>query len=134
MQRGRFKPDEELTPFARLIRDYLFSFKPTKTVADLARETGITSQTIWDWMHNDVVPRRATILQLHDSTGIALNDLYRAAGIADDEEEAWQRIEQFIENEDRLPQEKRKQAVAAIHGLRMEYHLDSIQAESASDQ
>jgi len=136
MPRPRWKPAEELTPFARLLREgYMWKRTPNINLSELADITGISKQTIWRWLNTDSVPRqRSTLLRLHETTGIPLQDLYAAANVSDPEEDAWESIERCIAGEDRLPADKREKAVAYIHELRMEYRLDTMQDEPVTDQ
>lgn len=80
-----------LTPFAQIVYGYLMRDQPTKLVADLAYETGINNQTIWDWLRKGVIPRRATIIELSRKTGLPLDDLLRAAGLPTEAELALDR-------------------------------------------
>lgn len=77
---------DNMTPFAQIIYTYLLSFRPTKLVADLARETGISDQAIWRWLRDGTLPRRGTIMDLHRGTGIPLEELLHAAGLLTVEE------------------------------------------------
>lgn len=70
-----------MKPFARMVYDYLLSEQPTRLVADLAAETDINNQTIWDWLRKGVTPRRETIMTLGQKTGMPVDDLLRAAGL-----------------------------------------------------
>lgn len=89
MPRPRWKPAEELTPFARLVRDeYMWGQTPPLSVPQLSDQTGISKQTIWGWINHGSTPRRDTVLQLARTTGLPLNDLLQAAGLPTDVEKA----------------------------------------------
>lgn len=89
MPRPRWKPAEELTPFARLVREeYMWRQTPPLSVPQLSDQTGISKQTIWGWMNHGSTPRRDTVLQLARTTGLPLNDLLQAAGLPTDIEKA----------------------------------------------
>jgi transcriptional regulator with XRE-family HTH domain len=92
MTRRAALDEAQMTPFARMIYDYLLSSRPNKLVADLAYETGINNQTIWDWLRKGVIPRRATITELSHKTGMPLDELLHAAGLPTDAEVARERI------------------------------------------
>lgn len=78
---------ETLTPFARLIYDYMVSQTPTLLVSELSAESGISNNAIWSWLKHGIIPRRQTIVQLTervllpDGTPVFdLDELLTAAG------------------------------------------------------
>lgn len=92
MPRPRWKPAEELTPFARLVRDeYMWGQTPPLSVPQLSDQTGISKQTIWGWINHGSTPRRDTVMQLARTTGLPLNDVLQAAGLPTDVEKATER-------------------------------------------
>lgn len=119
---------EKLTPFARMLYDYMLSFSPTMLVFELARETGIANNTIWSWLKYDIIPRRSTIIALAQrTTGLDVDELLRAAGLPDtsqsDAERRLQmrvyrvmlkRLEQSMERDPHLTPEMRAQFLAYL--------------------
>lgn len=84
MPRPKWKPADQLTPFARLVRDeYMWKQIPSMTVPQLADKAGISKQAIWGWFQHDSLPRRVTIIQLAQRTGLDVDVLLRAAGMPD---------------------------------------------------
>lgn len=77
---------DDLTPFGHLLYDYLLSFKPTKTVPEFARDVGVSTQAVWDWLRARTVPRRATLVLISERTDLPLDELLRAAGLPSTEE------------------------------------------------
>jgi transcriptional regulator with XRE-family HTH domain len=73
---------ERLTPFGRLLYDYLLSFRPTKTVPEFAREVGVSAQAVWDWLRAGTLPRRATLVLISERVpDLPLDELLAAAGL-----------------------------------------------------
>lgn len=72
-----------LTPFARLVYDYLLSVQPTKLVSELAEESGVSNNAIWSWLKHGITPRRQTIVQLAERVPdlAPLDDLLAAAAL-----------------------------------------------------
>lgn len=84
MPRPKWKPADQLTPFARLVRDeYMWKQIPPMTVPQLADKAGISKQAIWGWFQHGSLPRRVTIVQLAERTGLDVDELLRAAGMPD---------------------------------------------------
>lgn len=87
---------DQMNPFARMVYDYLLSCRPNKLVAELSEETGISNQTIWDWLRKGTLPRRATIVQLAERVpDLPLDDLLNAAGLPSTAEVKRQRSERL---------------------------------------
>lgn len=87
MPRPQWRPVEELSQFARLVREgYMWAQTPNLSVSDLAARTGISKQTIWSWLNHNATPRRATIVQLAEHTELDLDELLEAAGLPSTEE------------------------------------------------
>lgn len=83
MPRPKWRPDEQLTPFARLVREWMWRQVPPMSVPQLADLTGISKQAIWGWFQHDSLPRRDTVLALARATGLDTDELLRAAGLPD---------------------------------------------------
>ncbi len=128
MSRVVLRPWEELGPFARLVLDYLYSFRPTKSVSDLARETGIAKQTIWDWLHYDRVPRRQTVDLLAKRTGLDRAALYAAAGHRLPRPPL-SATEEAVEVLARLPEEELLRVLAHLHRL-----VEAVEPPAADDE
>lgn len=79
---------EQLEPFGRLVYDYLLSFRPNKTVNEFAAQCNVSGQAVWDWIHGNTTPRRASIMLIASATDLPLNDLLQAAGLPTDIEKA----------------------------------------------
>lgn len=86
---------DQMTPFARMVYDYLLSFRPNKIVAELSEETGISNQTIWDWLRKGTIPRRSTIVQLAERSDLPLDELLLAAGLPTTEQVRRERLAQL---------------------------------------
>jgi transcriptional regulator with XRE-family HTH domain len=80
-----------LTRFGRLLYDHLLSFKPTKTVPEFAREVGVSSQAVWDWLRAGTIPRRATLVQIAERVELPLDELLEAANLPSTEEQKRER-------------------------------------------
>lgn len=84
---------ERLTPFGRLLYEYLLSFKPTKTVPEFAREVGVSAQAVWDWLRAGTIPRRATLVLIAERlSDLPLDELLAAAGLPSTEEQRRERL------------------------------------------
>lgn len=74
----------QLSPFARMIYDYMLSAQPyPKLVSELAEESGVSNNAIWSWLKHGVIPRRSTIVPFAARTGLDVDALLRAAGMPD---------------------------------------------------
>jgi transcriptional regulator with XRE-family HTH domain len=82
-----------LTRFGRLLYDHLLSFKPTKTVPEFAREVGVSSQAVWDWLRAGTIPRRATLVQIAERVELPLDELLEAANLPSTEEQKRERAD-----------------------------------------
>lgn len=80
-----------LSSFGRVIYDYLLSFRPTKSVNTFAAECNVSGQAVWDWIHGNTVPRRATINMIAQHTTLNEDELLRAAGLPDSHTDAAER-------------------------------------------
>lgn len=135
MPRPYVRPSEELTAFARLIRDdYMWARKPNMSVAELAEKTGIHPQTIWDWINRGVKPKPVTLMALHRATGIPLKRLFEAAEIDVPWDAAWDRIVSLIRREDDLPEQAKEYAIASINEARERFDADPTVFEAATEQ
>lgn len=122
MPRPYVRPSEELTPFARLIRDdYMWARKPNLSVAEFAELAGVHPQTVWDWINKGTQPKPATLHVIHDATGIPLSRLYHAAGLELPLELALEDIAVSVRRDSRLPMEAQSRLLACIKELRREY-------------
>lgn len=121
MPKAQWKPREELSEFARLIQDYLWSQRPPMTVADLANRMGISSQAIWYWIHQGVTPKTERLNALAHVTGIPIETVYAAAGATLPSAEAWRAIVRSVEKQDDLPGEVREDLVRSIAEVRERY-------------
>lgn len=83
MPRPKWRAEDQLTPFARLIRAWMWRQSPPMTVPQLADKTGLSKQAIWGWFQHDAIPRRDTVIQLASRTGLDVDELLRAAGLPD---------------------------------------------------
>ena len=96
MPRPQWRPVEELTPFARLVREgYMWAQTPNLSVSDLATRTGISKQTIWSWLNHGAIPRRASIVQLAETTGLDLDELLASVGLPTTEDVRAARVEEI---------------------------------------
>ncbi len=80
MPRPQWETLEGLTPFAQLIREYMWKQRPPLNVNRLAERTGLRAPTIWKWFRDGVIPDATTLNLLAEKTDIPLMDLYIAAG------------------------------------------------------
>ena len=84
---------EHLTPFGRLLYDYLLSFKPTKTVPEFARAVGVSTQAVWDWLRAGTLPRRATLVLISERLpDLPLDELLAAVGLPTTEQVRRERL------------------------------------------
>lgn len=93
MPRPQWETLEGLTPFAQLVRDYMWEQRPPLNVNRLAERTGLRAPTIWKWFRDGVIPDAATLGTLAETTGIPLMDLYLAAGYLKEQD-----IESYIQS------------------------------------
>jgi transcriptional regulator with XRE-family HTH domain len=68
------------TPFAQLLYDYMWAQRPPLTAAKLAERTGLSKQTVSNWLNGRTEPQIGTLTLLAQRTGIPLQDLAEAAG------------------------------------------------------
>lgn len=130
MPRPYVRPSEELTPFARLIRDeYMWARKPNMTVAEFAELAGVHPQTVWDWINKDTQPKPGTLHVIHEATTIPLATLYHAAGLEMPLEMALDDISTTVRRESRLPSEAQDRLLRCIKELRREYAADAAEGE-----
>lgn len=78
--RNRMAEDDELTPFAELIQDYMWRQRPPLSASKFAHRLGVAKGTVWNWLHARRLPPPSVLAMIHQKTGIALRDLYEAAG------------------------------------------------------
>lgn len=79
---GQLDP-AQLTPFARLIYEYLVSFRPSRDVTWLGRQSGIAPNTIAAWLKYGITPKRQKVVQLAERVPdlATLDELLLAAGL-----------------------------------------------------
>jgi len=104
MPRPKWKPLAQMTPFARQVRQWMLRHREESevTVPELAEISGVSKQTVWDWFQHDAKPRRQTVIQLAERTGLDVDELLRAAGLPDtrasaSERRAAQRVNAYLQ-------------------------------------
>lgn len=103
---------EKLTPFARLIYDYMVSQTPTLLVSELAADSGISNNAIWSWLKHGIIPRRQTLVLLAERVpDLPLEELLEAAGLPSTEDMRAQRIAEMA---------RLRESVALVERLLME--------------
>lgn len=110
-----------MTEFARLLSDHMQREWPPKTIPEWAERFGVSAQAVYDWFEKDTVPRASTLDLIHQATGIARGQLYRAAGRPLPSDAPWQDYLQRVEQDKRLSSESRMAMVHAIKELQQRY-------------
>lgn len=119
-----------LSPFARMIYDYMLSAQPyPKLVSELAEESGVSNNAIWSWLKHGVIPRRSTVIHFASRTGLDVDELLRAAGMMDTRVSDIERrgaarvarivmkqVEQLIREEGIGTPEGARKFIEALHG------------------
>src|SRR5690242_14868681 len=85
MPRSPWEKLENLTPFARVIRDYVlgkgrWSERLPMSVNRFADQVGLRAATVWKWVHDGVVPEPETLDLIAARTQIPRDLLYAASG------------------------------------------------------
>lgn len=89
MPRVNWKPVEELTPFARMIREgFMWQRTPPMSMTDFAEFAGVSRQAVFGWLNHRVQPKRDSVKAVSKATGLDLDDLLRAAGLPDSQMDA----------------------------------------------
>lgn len=88
---------DDLTPFARIVYDYLVGHYVL--VSELASASGVSNNAIWSWLKHGILPRRQTIVQLaervrldDDTPAFDLDELLTAAGLPNTAQEKRERL------------------------------------------
>lgn len=127
MPNPRWKPLEELTPFGRLLQEWMWAQKPPLTISDLAARTGIHRQTIWQWLQKGTLPNIDSLPPLSAGTGLPIEELAEAAGLhlADGAigADPWRRLLQAVQRNTQLPADARRELTACIEGMRERYEV-----------
>lgn len=66
-----------LTPWGRLITDYIWSFRPPHTPAWISQRTGIPRQTIYNWLNRGDIPNISITLHTMAVLNIPIASLLR---------------------------------------------------------
>jgi transcriptional regulator with XRE-family HTH domain len=128
--RSQWKSLEEMTPFARLLWDYMWAQGPAFTMAILARKIGVSQQSVADWFYKDSIPKPKTLEAVAEATHIPLDELYRAAGISlpatgggpgPDDIEAFR---DWLERSSDLSDEEREPALRVLQRYAEKFGLD----------
>lgn len=123
MARTKWHDPDNLTPFGRVVQDFMLDQRPNLSVADLADRTGITAQAIHNWLNKGAIPTRQTLSLLAAGTGMSLRALYDAAGYEWPNEEPWLNLIRLIEREQRLPTQARSELVRQIRETQERYNI-----------
>lgn len=84
MPRVNWKPAEELTAFARMIREgYMWQQTPPMSMTDFAEFAGVSRQAVFGWLNHRVLPKRDSVIAVAKVTGLDVDELLRAAGLPD---------------------------------------------------
>lgn len=138
MPQPRSKSRDEMTPFARLLWDYIWSQGPGMNMARLARKIGVTQQSLSDWFSKDAIPRPKTLGAIADATGIPLSDLYAAADYpwpatgGGPIPESLDEIASAVERSDELPPDARNEIIRIIRERRQPYSASSQEGASTA--
>lgn len=134
MPKTRYKPVEQMTPFARRVTRYMWQdHQPPLSVSDLAAMTGITGQAIWDWLRKDVIPAPKTLQRLAEGTGLSLRELYILCGYEKLTQEALDDLEEQIGRDRRLVPPVRDALNRKIAELREAYVCDDDEDAPVTD-
>lgn len=75
-QRPKQKPLEEQSRFVQLLYEYMWRQRPPlKSSADLADHVQMNRQTIYQWLHKDVVPQPGTLMLFVQHTNMSTDEI-----------------------------------------------------------
>lgn len=139
---------QELTPFALFLQDYMWNQRPPLSRAGLAQRVNLPKQTISTWFVNGSIPRPSTVIILAKRLGLSARDLLAVAGYAPDRylnetewlateehptaEEVFAYLRTQLEHDASLTMKERKRILAHVRELQEHYASPSIDAGNDS--
>lgn len=136
---------QELTPFALYLQDYMWSQRPPLNRTTLAQRVGLPKQSVNIWFVNRSVPRPMTVILLAKRLGLPVRELLSAAGYDADRylsdaalltsedrsvaDEVFDYIRQDIEQATDLRPTERSKVVRRLEELRERYEADRGDAD-----
>lgn len=131
---------QELTPFALFLQEYMWSQRPPLNRATLAQRVNLPKQTISTWFVNRSIPRPSTVIILAKRLGLSARELLTVAGyepdrylndadwLASEEQLPADEVFDFIIHEiqlsDKYKPSERAKIIAHIEELRHRYESD----------
>lgn len=119
------------TPFGKLIINFLYDQRPTKSLSWLSRELGLSRTATSLWIYGRSAPRAATLVrlaQLMRSCGstISLDELFATAGAS--LPDPWLALRKRVAEDELLPIAGRDALLRTIDDLA---HKHSVESERA---
>lgn len=124
MPRSEWYEDENLSRFGRFLRDWFFTFRPTKNVNQFAEETGFRAPTIWKWMRGEAAPDANSLQTIASRTNIPLLKLYEAAGYLERRDALVYLEEQIQTDMEFLDETRRAHLLLEVRDIRQRYEVD----------
>lgn len=127
--------ESEHLSFAEVLQDYMWSQRPPITAAQLARQIGISKQTVGNWLNGRTVPQVGTLALVSQRTGIALETLARALGQTPPPQtiDLGDYVVQRLETDPELSEELRIHVARRVREIVARYHAERAEVARRGD-
>lgn len=132
MPKTQWEDTESLTPFARLIRDYMWNHRPPLNPHSFAELVGVRSSTVAKW-RDGVIPDADTMDLIAERTAMNVLRLYEAAGYVTPQD-AFDYLSERVETSPILDADSRQRIQQHIGELRAQYEAREEDRGSSNDE
>lgn len=115
---------DDVTPFARVLLDYMWSQRPPLNFSGLARHIGVSKATVSNWASGKTTPNRGTLELIAHKTGIPLSALYEALGAQSapaEQQDVWSFIVDNIVGSGHYTGDEQQMILEALRRIQAEY-------------